>query len=168
MSEKALYDPCVLISGLPKSLIRELTFRNGAPESVTKIVRRFGSTVSKFHNVIIRSSVGFRESALRSGRVFLGASSFRVEDYINVLKCFRCQRYGHVAKNCVHEIACGLCSEAHITRDCPEKDTDTFKCINCIRGNKITVCHSTNSKKCPFFINAVINQTEATNYGATC
>ena len=92
--EKALYGPFVLISGLPKSLnddflLQELAFRNGAPKSVTKIIRKFGPNASKFHSVIIRRSVSFGETVLRSGRVFLGASSFRVEDYINVLKCFR-------------------------------------------------------------------------------
>ena len=45
----------------------------------------------------------------------------------------------------------------------PNKDQN-FKCINCIRNNKPISDHSTNWRKCPFYITAIINQTESTEY----
>ena len=171
VSEKALFDPCIIISGIPQNLdddfvLQELNFRNGAPESRTKIIRKITSANSRFIRIIIRSSADFRDSVLRSGRVFIGSSSHRAEDYIHVLKCFKCQRYGHVAGSCSHDAACGLCSKPHLTRDCPRSE-EPHTCINCVRGNKTSVNHTTNWSKCPFLINAIINQTEATNYGFT-
>ena len=76
VSNKALYDPCIMISGLPKDLdsdfiLQELRFRNGAPEPATKIVRRISPIKSNYDKVIVRSSPGFRESILRYGRVLL-------------------------------------------------------------------------------------------------
>ena len=169
VTEKSLFNPCVCISGVPRDLkedhlISELCFRNGAPEKDTKILRKIFSNSSAYDRIIVRSTAEFRDQVLKIGRVFVGASSFRVEDYINTLKCFKCQRYGHAMKNCLHEVACGLCSEPHYTRDCPNKE-NAHKCINCIRGNKPATEHSTNWKKCPFYVSAVINQTNLTEYG---
>ena len=168
VSEKSLFNPCVSISGVPHdisddSFLSELCFRNGASEDDTKILKRINSRTSPTDRVIVRSTSDFRDRVMRIGRVFIGASSFRVEDFVNVLKCFKCQRYGHAAKNCSHDAACGLCSGGHITRDCPNKDQN-FKCINCIRNNKPISDHSTNWRKCPFYITAIINQTESTEY----
>ena len=148
VTEKSLFNPCVCVSGVPRDLkddhlISELCFRNGAPENDTKIIRRIISNTSVYDRIIVRSTSGFRDHVLKIGRVFVGASSFQVEDYVNTLKCFKCQRYGHAMKNCSHDVACGLCSGPHYTRDCPNKE-DVHKCINCIRGNKPTTEHSTN------------------------
>ena len=124
VSEKAHFDPCIAVTGVPRDLkdeflLRELSFRNGAPESRTKIIRKFKYANSNFTKVILRSSPDFRDSVLGTGRIFIGSSSFHVEDYVHIIKCFKCQRFGHVMNSCTHDTTCGLCSESHLTRDVP-------------------------------------------------
>lgn len=58
-----------------------------------------------------------------------------------VIKCHRCQRFGHISRLCRSEIVkCGKCSEeGHETRDCT---TGVIKCAHCGMG------HITGSKDC--------------------
>lgn len=46
-----------------------------------------------------------------------------------LVQCFKCQGYGHIAKFCKNANACGHCSAEHNTKDCTAKDKP--KCANC-------------------------------------
>lgn len=48
-------------------------------------------------------------------------------------QCFKCQRYGHVAKSCRNETTCGHCAENHHSEDCTHKTTlSRQKCAVCL------------------------------------
>ncbi len=62
----------------------------------------------------------------------------------NLTECFRCRRYGHIAKRCYGKLACGYCAKEHETRSCPSSNSpQDFSCSNC-KGK-----HTTWSKFCP-------------------
>ena len=50
-------------------------------------------------------------------------------------RCFRCQNYGHIAKNCNRRERCPICSEKHSYLACPIKDNhrelERARCPNC-------------------------------------
>lgn len=47
-------------------------------------------------------------------------------------QCYRCQRFGHSAKNCNLMERCVKCVEEHATKDCPKKTRDIpARCCNC-------------------------------------
>jgi hypothetical protein len=57
----------------------------------------------KFFNIVQRGPGSYarcQEAHLRDRSVYLGWLSCRVKDYAKVTKCYKCQRYGHVAKYC--------------------------------------------------------------------
>ena len=59
------------------------------------------------------------------------------------IRCFNCQRFGHIAKFCRSEKRCERCSQKHSILDCP----NTFqKCCNCSQE------HSASSLNCPQYI----------------
>jgi Zinc knuckle len=69
-----------------------------------------------------------------------------VNVYVDIPRvCFRCQKFGHMAKQCRSTAAyCGFCAQNHNTRDCPkDKDNEVRCCINC-QGT-----HSPRSLECP-------------------
>ena len=66
-----------------------------------------------------------------------------VTQYVpNPLRCYKCQRFGHVTSKCKHNETCAKCSETgHKDESC----TKAFKCINCGES------HAAYSKKCAIF-----------------
>jgi len=53
---------------------------------------------------------------------------YRVKNYIEILRCFKCCGYYHFARNCKKEVACGQCAGKHVSRECKDK---TKECVNC-------------------------------------
>lgn len=79
-------------------------------------------------------------------RVFLGCLSYLVKPYLRPpLRCFKCQRFGHVAIACRGNRRCLKCGGNHDVASC---DVSALKCCNC--GG----CHMASSKECGFFIKA--------------
>ena len=62
-------------------------------------------------------------------RVFIGCLSFQVKKYERPpLRCFKCQRFGHVAASCRGSQRCTKCGGEHDLLECDVTDT---KCCNC-------------------------------------
>ena len=77
--------------------------------------------------------------------VYFGYLRYNVKLYIpNPIRCFQCQRWGHIAKNCRSVLRCASCGDKHDTRECPNP-SNTDKCCNC-GGN-----HKASSKECTFY-----------------
>jgi len=63
-------------------------------------------------------------------KVFIGYMSYDVRMYIPPpLRCFKCQRYGHVAAACKGKIRCSKCGGEHKYDECEEGARK--KCCNC-------------------------------------
>ncbi|KAG2739061.1 hypothetical protein P692DRAFT_201680119, partial [Suillus brevipes Sb2] len=61
------------------------------------------------------------------------------------MRCAKCQKYNHIAKNCSSEVdICGTCGDNHRTSSCISYRTT--KCINC-RSQQ----HTSWSRSCPEF-----------------
>jgi len=67
---------------------------------------------------------------------------FKVKSYIpKPLRCFNCNRFGHVASNCRGKKCCSNCAREHEWKEC----SGPVKCQNC--GGE----HSASDKICPRF-----------------
>jgi len=79
-------------------------------------------------------------------RVHMGFLTFKTRVYIPlVTRCYKCQKYGHIAVNCRKEKpTCPVCSGPHSYSECQTKDDK--KCANC--GG----AHSTSFRECPKYI----------------
>ena len=73
--------------------------------------------------------LGFKELRIPE-KVMIGYLSFRVREFIPPpMRCFKCQRYGHVAANCSGKERCGKCGGNHQYGQCGEGAVR--KCCNC-------------------------------------
>lgn len=63
-------------------------------------------------------------------RIFLGFCSYPVEEYLGTpTQCFKCQRHGHVAKQCNGPVRCKICAGPHPYKDCTSRAHP--RCANC-------------------------------------
>lgn len=89
------------------------------------------------------------------GRVFMLWRTYKVREYINIARCYKCHMYGHVAKYCsVQKQICETCGDSDHTRDNCKKKEDP-QCPVCIRHKRKDVRHSLRSKTCPEYLRQV-------------
>lgn len=92
---------------------------------------------------------------INQGRIYMLWRTYRVKEYINVTRCFKCQSFGHIAKVCnFPDQICEICgSKDHLKNDCKKKDSP--QCSNCTRAKRKDVNHTAGSKVCPEYVKNV-------------
>lgn len=145
---------CVQVAGLlvkpfiPESYIRNVGKIRHVPlqyteEQLTEYLREAGVTSARRQTRYIRQEDGtvesrpvrsvilqFRNDRPIPERVYLGFTSHPVEEYLGpARRCYNCQRFGHLAKNCRGTRRCKICAEDHDHKDC--KSIRQPKCANC-------------------------------------
>lgn len=79
---------------------------------------------------IVETSSGVFRRSMEHGRMYIGWLAVKVKEYIDVVRCFKCQGYGHIGKVCNDKKdTCGRCAEAHRTEKC-EAESDRISCVN--------------------------------------
>ena len=66
---------------------------------------------------------------------------------LTIIRCFNCQKFGHISSNCKSNQTCGHCSGNHSYNQCSK--TEPPKCANC-HGN-----HPADSTYCPTYLKQV-------------
>lgn len=124
----------------------------GAPQPqgvlhVRRIVRRDHSSPGEWKVLPTTAVVlTFAPNSERPEKINLGFTRHEVFDYTeSPPRCFKCQRYGHVAKFCRSEQRCKRCGGAHNFVNCKGKVT----CANC--GGD----HPASYSGCPFRVSAL-------------
>ena len=115
-----------------KNMMRLPSYRNGVKQESTAIRIQFNEQVKQLPSF-----------------VKLGYIRYKVFPYVAPpLRCYNCQRIGHLAKNCKADPRCLICSGKHCYEECQNKSQENFKCANC-NGS-----HKANSKECKTIKNA--------------
>ncbi|XP_046688987.1 golgin subfamily A member 6-like protein 22 [Homalodisca vitripennis] len=143
-----LYD--VEVSLTNEEVLREIHERNLKEEFTeeemkdefrirNRIVEGKGDRRKKLGSLDVECSGRMRNALRVRERVYVGWTSSRVKDYIDLLRCYKCQRFGHVAKFCNSKKACRRCSEEHDIRECRKAEDATWKCEPYSRGGRVLV-----------------------------
>lgn len=128
-----------------------------------KIVYKAAKDNSKKAAVIAEVNAGTREKFLQSEKLKIGWNICKVQDYVGILRCFKCCGYYHFAKDCTKKETCGNCAKQHATKEC---NSETKKCVNCeekIRVFKIKNLksdHSAYDSNCPCFKKEIEKQRD--------
>ncbi|KAJ6141699.1 hypothetical protein N7497_010798 [Penicillium chrysogenum] len=65
-------------------------------------------------------------------------------------QCYRCQMYGHIARNCKRDDHCAYCAGDHDSKECPHAhDRRKAKCAECVRHKKPDLSHFAFDRGCP-------------------
>ena len=124
-------------ASLPPNSIQEATW-------IKDPTKRLNS--QKYANIKFLCTTPQTANKMISGPVYGAGSRLAIHKDIRLPGvCNKCQRYGHVARNC-HENTdtCGICGEEHRTSTC--NNSQIRKCTPCGSTN-----HPTNSVDCPIY-----------------
>jgi hypothetical protein len=107
-------------------------------------VTRLNQFKGGFKQESLAIRVNFEGKVLPS-KIMVGMMAFTVRAYLPPpLRCYRCQRLGHIADGCSASFRCLVCAGNHSIKDgCT---ANMLKCANC--GGQ----HKANSMNCPFII----------------
>ena len=105
---------------------------------------------------------------MNGNRVYLRYTTCTLADYVRVIQCYRCQAFGHIAKDCKAEPFCGHCAEKHERRNCNHQSGPP-RCINCLRqrgaDDELANHSATDAKRCPILRRRIEDRVANINYG---
>lgn len=88
--------------------------------------------------------------------------SYYAKEHIFIVRCNKCQRYGHIAKFCQNPIdICSKCSDNHKSNEC---NSAINKCYNCNKLQLNDVNHNSDSLSCPYFLNIISKYRKSIDY----
>ncbi|KAL1442147.1 hypothetical protein MTO96_030925 [Rhipicephalus appendiculatus] len=124
---------CV-VRGVPRWYSDEELLTYLKPQGVyhaRRIVRRVQTSSSEWESRRTGSVVlTFAPNSERPEKINLGFTRHELEDYVETPpRCFKCQRFGHVAKHCRGEQRCKHCGGPHDFKTCTSKEK--LVCANC-------------------------------------
>lgn len=85
-----------------------------------------------------------------------------IKEYINIAMCFRCCKFGHVAKYCGNKEICYNCGKEHITEECM---SEMRNCKNCEEAGYSPRSHDARDLRCPIFQRKLKEGKSHINYG---
>ena len=109
-------------------------------------------------------------------KLFAFWSVVSLRDQLPTTQCHNCQRFGHKARNCKHELngesakRCRKCGGNHDHGSC----SSPTSCCNCVHynllaskrsWNQVDINHCADDKNCPMLIKAMNNACSHINYG---
>lgn len=171
------WNPRVQILGIEKDVadkeiidlikLQNDEFRDLLDEDIKLIRSKDDRVGSKYAILEVRPNIW--QLCISSGRLFIGHKCCTVKNFISVLQCQKCLRFGHSKNNCRNSIVCSKCNRDHFSNECTVSNPQ-LSCNNCTRwnitnDNKVSVDHSSFDRKCPQYIAAFERTKKFINYG---
>jgi hypothetical protein len=73
---------------------------------------------------------------MKKKSVMIGWFPCRVQECLDIMRCFKCQEFGHKSMNCTsEEVICAKCGGKHDYRTC---QSEVEQCVNCVKVNNAT------------------------------
>lgn len=122
----------------------------------------------KHKNLVIEVRSEIRKR-LAGTKFKIGWHVCNTDDYLTVLRCYKCSKYNHRAQECKGELVCPHCSQNHRKSDCKANKED-HRCINCVNFNKynngaaIRENHSSLDRSCICYTIALKKLAEKIDY----
>ena len=125
-----------------ESIQKDLQNRYKEEFKVTRIYNPHTNTVYPVVKITTKKDLG--KQFLNQGVIILN-KYYHCEALVSntPTRCYKCQKFGHIAKHCFNTLKCALCSGNHSKVDCKEKST---KCSNCSEN------HPAYRKDCKVYI----------------
>ena len=139
-----------LLKGIPitvkDSTITKITQEKFPGSEVKRFVTRAGK---RLETVMITFQTPTELEAALQDTLAIDNCIHSLEEYIQkrkVIQCYKCNKYGHVAKWCKSKKSCVFCGNGHDGRDCLEQHSPRrWRCSNC------SGTHAADDEGCPTY-----------------
>lgn len=78
-----------------------------------------------------------------------------VYEHVYVLRCFKCQCFGHKEEDCTNKVVCSKCAGTHRSNQCNVQDYTCHNCtvfnLSCNDENRLDTAHPVFSIRCPVY-----------------
>lgn len=125
--------------------------------------------VEKTDKYVLEVSPQLRKVIFCLRSIKIGWRSHKYAEYLPIIRCHKCNNFGHFQTECKASQACGHCGQQHNSRECKTEKKD-YKCVNCCRfndnnksGKRVSVNHSSHSESCGAYKrieSLIINKTD--------
>lgn len=174
-----LINPCIKIVNVrdedfedEEAFLTKLINQNFPEEIRTniKLLKKYNGNKNKnkFWTIIVElSSLQYRHLKNNRETVYVGWNSYKFFEFVSVLRCYRCCRYGHKIADCKSQEVCPLCNKNHKKEDC---SSTQYECANCKHANgvlklkDIKYDHTVFDVSCPSYQKQIANNREKINY----
>ncbi|XP_068202425.1 uncharacterized protein [Palaemon carinicauda] len=122
-----------------------------------KMVTAMKTKISGLRHIVIKCSPKVRKNLkVRGDKLYVLDDYVMIYDNYHVVRCFKCQEFGHVIDKCTGRLVCPKCWEEHWMKDCT-----LFRatCLYC-HGR-----HITGNKSCKRYKEEEEKVKEATDHG---
>lgn len=133
-----------------------------------KVIHKYELKDERFFNVILEMNKNTLFQLNNRETLNIGWKICKFSDYINVVQCFKCSKYGHIAKYCKMETeVCYKCAGPHRSSEC-ESNSET--CSNCkhaaevLKIPKIDFKHHARDKNCAVYKRIYKEVQQKTDY----
>lgn len=115
------------------SVIKQNELQENIKDFKLKILRK-SNVLNKRFNIIFEVDSSSYNLLINKEIINIGWSRCRVFNDYGIVRCYNCNKYGHLQKDCKNKIMCAKCSGDHDTKQCMD-ESDNCKCVNCIDSN---------------------------------
>ncbi|KAK5643030.1 hypothetical protein RI129_009197 [Pyrocoelia pectoralis] len=140
-----------------KTIIQQNNLKIG--KGVMKVITRLHNKFFKDENIILEVDPATKDKIFSMGKLKCGWCIVDVKDHIHIRRCYKCNEFLHLAKDCKNKSRCARCGEVggHSDKDCSAEEV---KCCNCNDANvKFNLRLDTNHKaydlNCPTYLTKV-------------
>lgn len=84
-------------------------------------------------------------------RICIDFNRYIIVEYLQIIRCFKCQGYGHISSRCSGDQKCPKCAGSHALADCNAVVVEA--CANCgiNDDDDVDPAHQADSPDCPAF-----------------
>lgn len=142
----------VIILGIPDMVQPEevvTAIQNTAGQDLSidiqKVLKRKGSQT---YQLILELEKSEAIKILNLRKIPIAFNVCKIHLFKPIIRCQRCQRYGHSSDRCRARQVCQYCTKAHDSNTCPNKNKlNTYRCVHCYR-DKDYYPHHAGSNTC--------------------
>lgn len=139
-------------------------------DAYVKVDYKYSARDDKFVNVIVDIDAETLLQLRNKDKevINIGWKMCKFIDYLHVVQCYKCNRWGHVSKYCRSETEiCSRCTGEHISKDC---ESSVLKCSNCKHATEVLKVpnidsnHSALDKSCAVYKRIIQQVEQKINY----